>query len=527
MKQVFRQNRSKLLLFFLITSLLAAGMIADAFLLQVITNVATRKIAFPLLPLVAVTSIFLLLQTGIYFFQQSFQGKLIKELANQYRNRLFSQFEKLSAQRVLSRHSGEYLSELTTQIETLENSYFYPLLWGSYLIFQCLFATLAALWLNPILTLLVLVLSLPNLLLPYFFQNKLAQKRRQVVKETGQLYRSLEDLLKGLEAWLSLRKEHFILGFFYQKTEELLAKNRQLIDTEEGVAALTKIFSDFLYYGSWLCGAFFILRGQMTLAQMIAFAQLISNISFPIHQFSDLLTTFIGGQEVKTHLAEVFSLGKDSPSAAGSEERLQAICLQQFKAIATSKQVPLDYCFQMNKKYLLLAQSGQGKTSLLRALLKLNPSYSGRIVMNGKELNEWQEKELFTRLGYLPQEIFIFNASLRENLRLFDSATSDEQLMTVLKQVNLPDWATVEGLDTLLGSGGKKLSGGESKRLGLARLLLKNYDFLLLDELSAGLDAGHLASLEEQLFHLDIGFIYVTHQVHPELIDQADAVVNL
>lgn len=143
---------------------------------------------------------------------------------------------------------------------------------------------------------------------------------------------------------------------------------------------------------------------------------------------------------------------------------------------------------------IIKGPSGCGKSTLLQALAGELPLQSGEIQLNGKN---WFEYDWQDQLGYLGQQLDIFDQSLAANLRLGKPEASDEELIAALDKVGLLGWlqAQPQGLDTALGEYGAAISGGQARRIALARLLLKPRRVLLLDEPFAGLDAPTRAQL--------------------------------
>jgi len=143
---------------------------------------------------------------------------------------------------------------------------------------------------------------------------------------------------------------------------------------------------------------------------------------------------------------------------------------------------------------IIKGPSGCGKSTLLQALAGELPLQSGEIQLNGKN---WFEYDWQDQLGYLGQQLDIFDQSLAANLRLGKPEASDEELIAALDKVGLLGWlqAQPQGLDTALGEYGAAISGGQARRIALARLLLKPRCVLLLDEPFAGLDAPTRAQL--------------------------------
>ncbi|PWC17319.1 heme ABC transporter ATP-binding protein/permease CydC [Brenneria corticis] len=137
----------------------------------------------------------------------------------------------------------------------------------------------------------------------------------------------------------------------------------------------------------------------------------------------------------------------------------------------------------------LLGRTGCGKSTLLQLLTRAWDCGEGEITLNGFPLSSWREDELRGMMSVVPQRVHIFSATLRDNLLLAAPDAGDEQLATVLQQVGLDKLLENEGLNAWFGEGGRQLSGGEQRRIGLARALLHPAPLVLLDEPTEGLDA--------------------------------------
>src|SRR5471030_1620599 len=137
----------------------------------------------------------------------------------------------------------------------------------------------------------------------------------------------------------------------------------------------------------------------------------------------------------------------------------------------------------------LLGQTGCGKSTLLQLLTRAWDAESGTIRLNGVPLADYAEITLRRMMTVVSQRVHIFNNTLRENLRMASPQSSDAALVSALEAVDLHALLEGEGLNAWLGEGGRQLSGGEQRRLGLARGLLHNAPLWLLDEPTEGLDA--------------------------------------
>lgn len=134
--------------------------------------------------------------------------------------------------------------------------------------------------------------------------------------------------------------------------------------------------------------------------------------------------------------------------------------------------------------------SGVGKTTLFNLLLGFLKPASGRIAIDGIELDSENRRQWLKYVGYVPQEVFIFNGSIAENIALGYTSADRKKVASLLKMVSLDSWVDSLpcGIDSTLGEGGSKLSGGQKQRIGIARALYKGAEILLLDEATSALD---------------------------------------
>ncbi|MCW8331661.1 cysteine/glutathione ABC transporter ATP-binding protein/permease CydC [Photobacterium sp. SDRW27] len=178
---------------------------------------------------------------------------------------------------------------------------------------------------------------------------------------------------------------------------------------------------------------------------------------------------------------------------------------------------------KQGEKMALLGRTGCGKSTLLQLLTRNWDPQQGAISIDGVELPKWHEGSLRKAITVVSQRVDVFNGSLRENLVLAKPEGTDEEFKSVLTKVGLETLFEGKGLDTWLGEGGRQISGGERRRIGIARALLHDAPILLMDEPTEGLDRR----TEQQIISLllqhaqEKTVLFITHRlVGLEQMDQ-------
>ena len=189
----------------------------------------------------------------------------------------------------------------------------------------------------------------------------------------------------------------------------------------------------------------------------------------------------------------------------------------------------LDFAIPKGKFVFLIGDSGSGKSTLIDLLLQLRVPESGSIIIGNNKLSEINIKSWRNTIGYVSQDIMLFNKSIKENIRDGKSDATDEEIESICKKLSADEFIQQlpEGYDTNVGDRGVKLSGGQKQRLVLARSMLHEPDFLIFDEATSALDQGLEEEIIKEIKTNSTGktILFVTHRLSTAI--HADIVYKL
>lgn len=404
---------------------------------------------------------------------------------------------KLPYQEFEDQRSGETLSVLTkvrTDMEKFINYFLnalFAILIGISFVF--VYASLYIHWSVPVAYVVGIVfLSVTTNML----SKKLKIIQKNIVSKTTSLAGTTTESLRNIELVKSL-------GLTEQEVKRLNTDTYKILNLE--LTKVKKIRSISFLQGTmvntlrqfilfllmWL-----IFKDKMQPHEMVTMQFFSFFIFGPLQEIGNIILSY---REAEASINNYHSLMQKVPEMAPANPvALGDIKTLEFNHVAfkhlTAKQKAIeDISFNVNRGETIafVGPSGSGKTTLMKLLVGLYRPQEGKILYNGLDENEINFEDLRKQIGFVTQDTQLFSGTIRENLLFVNPAATDAELQSALDKASCQSLLSraEKGLDTVLGEGGLKLSGGEKQRISIARALLRNPRVLLFDEATSALDS--------------------------------------
>ncbi|MEA3377958.1 MAG: ABC transporter ATP-binding protein [Chloroflexota bacterium] len=413
------------------------------------------------------------------------------------RVRIYDHLQRLSLSFYESTSTGELMSRVTNDVNALEQFVTHGIALTAVDLLRLVGASAVLLALNRNLALITLI-PLPIIGLGlWVFNHRARPIYRRVRDRLGDINASLQDKLAGIR----------VVQAFEQEEEEL----RQFRDVSRGylqeriLAIRTwSAFFPALHFVSALggvlvlgFGARMVVNGQLTLGTLVAFLSYVVSFYEPVRRLTEVDNTFQQAIAAGERIFELLDTGSEIqnvPDAMPLDEVEGHVAFDHVHfRYGDGDKVLEDVTFEIapGRMVALVGPSGAGKTSIANLLCRFYDPDSGRVLVDGHDIRQVDVQSLRQHIAVVPQDTFLFNTSVCENLRYGKPDASDAEMVDAAKAAyahefirELPD-----GYDTEIGERGVKLSGGQKQRLALARAILADPRILILDEATSSVDA--------------------------------------
>ena len=462
------------------------------------------------------------------FILSKSQGKLIIKLNSHVRNKMLSNLINKGFYEFYSTDTGNYLSSLTTNIKQIETFAWEPFFNGIGRMGQIMWSLIALAYLDWSLISLAGITLVIMFFVPKFFQNKLEHLGEAFSTVLGKSTSNFKEILLAFGVFKSFNKENLFISLgnrYGQSTEQI---NYELNITKDKISLFLAFLNVLMQLLSDLLILWLVLKGRLSLAVLVGGSNLISSVSNGFNEVNRSRLSIASCKSYFEDAENVIINQKKEIKDFAIRERIEVKNL----TFSYSEKVVfrnLNIVFYIGKKHLILGRSGSGKSTLLKIMLGWFDHYDGQILYDEVDLRTIPSSHLNKDIGYIDQNLFLFNDSIKNNITLYDNY-DDKKISGSLYESSLNEDIEhmPDGIDTIVGENGNNISEGQKQRVVIARALIHGKSILFVDEGTSSLDKENSLRIEKTLLNnKKLTLVYIAHSITNESLKKFDYIYDL
>ena len=474
-----------------------------------------------------------LLRYIVSYFQLYYGNILGIRIETKMREELFSHIQKLSFRYFDNNKTGVIMSKLVSDLSGISELATHGPIDLFIAIIRLLGAFVLMVNLNVKLTLVVFAV------LPFMLYFSITQKWKMKLafsetrKKIANINSQVEESIGGIRVVKLFNNENYEIEKFKEKNLEFQEAKKETYRTTAVFFSGIHIFMNLMQFIVVFYGGYLIMHGKLTYGILISFLLYSYRFMEPIRKMMILVQSYQKGMAGYRRFVEMM---EEEPDIKEIENPLT---LNNIKGEIEFKDVNFSYSnsililnnfnlkIKTGENIAIVGSSGVGKSTISNLILRFYDIDSGKITIDGIEIDKVKISSLRENIGIVPQDPFLFGGTIGENIRYGKLNSTKEELEEAAKKANIYEFIKnlPEGFDTKVGERGVKLSGGQKQRISIARIFLKNPKILILDEATASLDNITEKSIQDALMKLSKNRTTITIAHRLSTIINSDRIV--
>jgi ABC-type multidrug transport system fused ATPase/permease subunit len=366
-----------------------------------------------------------------------------------------------------------------------------------------------------------------------YHNKRIVPESHKAQQELGGVASHVTELISGMELVVSFGMNKVWAGRFRKMNQKHFEASYQLDKTRNKAIWVSHVIASTGIVAILTIAGMRVIDGTLSPGAALSIIAVTYMLSHPMSSFGNEVSSIVRGLgsarrafEVLDEVSEVEDPAEPLPFPEKLDIEFQNVNF----SYAGKAGVLTDISFKVNEgeSIAVVGGSGAGKSTIAKLMLRFYDPTSGRVLLGGKPLDQLERHALYENVSYVPQESFLFDRSLRENLTIGRPDATEEELARVIKRACLVEFVEhlPKGLDSMVGERGVTLSGGERQRIAIARALLRRPKVLVLDEATSAMDVELEAEILRELVEVrSMTVVAITHR--PRMAHLADRVLRL
>ncbi|MDQ8733697.1 ABC transporter ATP-binding protein [Paenibacillus sp. LHD-38] len=478
---------------------------------------------------------------SIGMFVQGYSQELVgQNVVFKLRKELYEHLQRLSFSYFDRAQTGQLMSRMTGDIEAVKNFVGF----GAMNLFTGMLTFLGTTIFMMTMQWKVTVISLitiPFILFVLFrFNHRVGPAWSNIREQMGRLTTTLQENISGIRVVKSFATESVEQRKFAQRNEQNFDTNMDRAKLEAKAFPLMGLYGGLTFVMMIWIGAIFVVRGEMSLGTFMAFQWYTWGIIWPLNMLGWQINIFQQAIKAAPRVFEVLDTPIDIDNPADGVNTANMSGNVVFDRVTfhfadqdVSKEKPIldQVSFRVKQGEVIgvLGATGSGKSSLIGLLSRFYDVTDGSVQIDGIDVREYELGGLRRSIGIVPQETFLFSASIRDNIAYGFPEATQEQIEDAARKSQIHSFIETmpEGYDTRIGERGVGLSGGQRQRVALARAILMDPPILVLDEATASVDTATESAIHEALLEVMKGRTTFIIAQRLSSIQHADRIIVL
>ena len=511
-------------------SLVALTSICFDFMMGFIVDIFSSGQTERFIPIIALSIGLIITMFLAEYIDGLVMSKYIKNTVNYLRTDIFSKIIDKDIKDFSLDNSGKYISILYNDIKIIEDNFLNNIFQviASILSFSISIAVLF--YISPLVVIFIILFGVLGFVIPNALSKKLVIAKNDYSTNLEEITSVTKDLFSGFEVIKGFNISKKINEVFKYNSNNVETSKRKCSIIEAIIRGFSISFSVTIYLGVLILGGYLMYHNRITVGTAIIIIQLSTHIVGPVKTSISLINQIKSVSLIAKKIEDILKSSSEDIEENNLENFKNCIEINNLTFSYNEERKAIDninLTFEKNKKYAIVGESGCGKSTLIKLLMRYYNDYEGSIKIDDNDLKSIYSSDLYKNMSMIQQNVFMFDDTIKENIKLFANY-SDEKVIKACKRSGI--YNLIErlpnGIDSLVGENGSKLSGGEKQRIAIARSLINDTQILILDESTSALDNETAYNLESSLLELDdLTLIVVTHKLIKNILLNYDEII--
>ena len=509
-------------------SLVALASICFDFMMGFIVDIFSNGDVEKFIPIIIATVTLIIVMFLAEYLDGLVMSKYIKNTVNYLRCDIFSKIISKDIKNFSLDNSGKYISILYNDVKLIEDSFLNNIFLVISSLLSFIISLCALFYISPYIVIFIVIFGILGFVIPNRLSKNLIIQKNEYSKSLEDITSITKDLFSGFEVIKCFNITKKMNKIFIDNSLKVENAKRKSYILEALIKGFSLSFSVTIYLGVLILGGYLMYKKNISVGTAIIIIQLSTHVVGPVKTSISLINQIKSVTLISDKIKTILDSPNENLENESLEDFKQCINVENVKFSYSKDRLALDninLTFEKNKKYAIVGESGCGKSTLIKMIMRYYTKYEGNIV--NKNLNSIYSSDLYKNISMIQQNVFMFDDSIKENIKLFSNNSDDEVikscdragLMGLINRLG-------NGIDSLVGENGNRLSGGEKQRVAIARALINKAKVLILDESTSALDNETAYNLEKSLLELkDLTMIVVTHKLIKSLLISYDEII--